>query len=172
MTDFEKIRESLLGHLPEPRRVPWVEDISRVGTAYDKASQDLWTARAHLCQRFGMDWKDEDLELIMSAISHLEKDVARGMFDAAMLFVKKINTCKNRRSSLRTAPVLCIKKSLNKAPAADRRIFCLPGAVWKTGNTYSIPLLSKSSGEPKSLAVSSCRFIQSFLKEPSAVCQG
>ena len=89
MTDFEKIRESLLGHLSDTRRVPWVEDISRVGTAYDKAFQDLRTARAHLCQRFGMDWKDEDLELIMSAISHLEKDVARGTFDVAMLYCEK-----------------------------------------------------------------------------------
>ena len=40
-------------------------------------------------------------------------------------------------------------------------------AVWKLGNTYSIPPISKLSLEPKSLAVSSCRFHQSFPKKYS-----
>lgn len=89
MTDFERIRDSLLGYLRSSSRVPWVEDITRVGTAYDKAYQDLWNARANLCRRFGMDWEDADLEAIMNAVLLLEKDVARGMFDAAMAYAER-----------------------------------------------------------------------------------
>ena len=39
-----------------------------------------------------------------------------------------------------------------------QRIFCLNCAVYKSGNTYSIPPLSKLSLEPKPLADCSCRF--------------
>ena len=49
-----------------------------------------------------------------------------------------------------------------KSSAADRRIFSLIRAVPKVGNTYSIPPLLEPSAEEKSLAVSSCRFNQSF----------
>ena len=55
---------------------------------------------------------------------------------------------------------------LNKSSAAEQRIFCSLSAVWKIGNTYSIPRFPKLSEEAKSLAVSSCRFNQSFPKEP------
>ena len=89
MSDFETIRDSVLGYLTESNRVPWAEDISRVGTAYDKAWQDLWTARCHLCQRFAMEWDDADLELIMDAVLLLEKDVARGMFDTALTYAER-----------------------------------------------------------------------------------
>ena len=47
---------------------------------------------------------------------------------------------------------------LNKSSAAEQRIFCSLSAVWKIGNTYSIPRFPKLSEEAKSLAVSSCRF--------------
>ena len=56
------------------------------------------------------------------------------------------------------------KETLNKSSAAERRIFCPQTAVWKMGNTYSIPSFSKPCLEPKSFAVSSCRFNQSFPK--------
>ena len=51
---------------------------------------------------------------------------------------------------------------LNKSSAAEQRIFFLIHAEWKTGNTRSIPLFSILLSEKKSLAVSSCRFNQSF----------
>ena len=65
-------------------------------------------------------------------------------------------------------PILMIgmrsRESLNKSSAAEQRIFSPSCAVSKVGNTYSIPpLLILSSGE-KSLAVSFCRFNQSFPK--------
>ena len=41
-------------------------------------------------------------------------------------------------------------------------------AVWKTGNTYSIPTFSKPCLRTKSLAASSCRFHQGFLSSISA----
>ena len=89
MTDFERIRDSVLGYLSEPNRLPWVENISREGTAYAQAYQDFWTAREHLCERFQLDWEDEDLERIMNAVLLVEKDVARGMFDAALTYAEK-----------------------------------------------------------------------------------
>ena len=57
-----------------------------------------------------------------------------------------------------------IKETLNKSSAAGQRIFCPHTAVQKAGNTYSIPPLSEPCLETKSLAASSCRLNQSFLK--------
>ena len=54
------------------------------------------------------------------------------------------------------------KESLNKSSAAGQRIFFASHAEWKTGNTYSIPLFSILLSDKKSLAASSCLFIQSF----------
>ena len=45
--------------------------------------------------------------------------------------------------------------TLNQSSAVDRRIFCPSRAVPKTGNTYSIPLFSELSSEPKSPAAGS-----------------
>ncbi|MGM9660836.1 MAG: hypothetical protein ACI3WQ_09585 [Faecousia sp.] len=89
MTDYETIRDSVLGYLSEAYRVPWAENISREGTAYAQAYQDFWTAREHLCERFQLDWEDDDLELIMNAVLLVEKDVARGMFDATLTYAEK-----------------------------------------------------------------------------------
>ena len=59
---------------------------------------------------------------------------------------------------------ILLKEPLNKSSAAEQRIFFPIHAEWKTGNTRSIPLFSILLSEKKSLAVSSCRFNQSFLK--------
>jgi len=58
-----------------------------------------------------------------------------------------------------------IRETLNKSSASGRRIFCPIRAVLKAGNTQSIPPLSELSAEPKSSAISSCRFNQSFLRK-------
>ena len=49
-----------------------------------------------------------------------------------------------------------------------QRIFSPNCSVWKLGNTYSIPLISKLSFEEKSLAERSCRFIHRLLENPPA----
>ena len=58
---------------------------------------------------------------------------------------------------------ILLKEPLNKSSAAEQRIFFPIHAEWKTGNTRSIPLFSILLSEKKSLAASSCLFIQSFL---------
>ena len=60
---------------------------------------------------------------------------------------------------------ILLKEPLNKSSAAEQRIFFPIHAEWKTGNTRSIPLFSILLSEKKSLAVSSCRFNQSFLNQ-------
>ena len=59
---------------------------------------------------------------------------------------------------------IMIREPLNNSSAAGQRIFSPIRSVQKTGNTYSIPPFSKPSAEEKSLAASSCRIIQSFLR--------
>ena len=54
------------------------------------------------------------------------------------------------------------REALNKSSSAEQRIFCPIRAVRKTGNTSSIPVFFELSPVTKSLAVSSCRFNQSF----------
>ena len=57
-----------------------------------------------------------------------------------------------------------VKESLNKSSSAEQRIFSSIRAASKAGNTYSIPPLLNPSAREKSLAVGSCRFNQSFLR--------
>ena len=54
------------------------------------------------------------------------------------------------------------KEALIKSSAAEQRIFFPIRTVQKAGNTSSIPPLFEPSAGGKSLAVSSCRFNQSF----------
>lgn len=84
MTDFERIRDSALGYLTLEERVSWVPDLSREGTDYDRAYQKLLSLRERLCQRFGLEPEDEDMEAMLGTAFDLEQAVARGMFDAAM----------------------------------------------------------------------------------------
>lgn len=84
MTDFERIRDSVLGDLEASARVPWAEDLSREGTPYSEAYRTIAEARERLCQRFGIRQEDADWEAIMDAILVLEQEVARGVFQAAL----------------------------------------------------------------------------------------
>ena len=58
------------------------------------------------------------------------------------------------------------KEALNQSPSAEQRIFFPARAASKAGNTYSIPPLLNPSFREKSLAVSSRRLNQRFLKCP------
>ena len=78
--DFEEIYNTVAGTMSINGGVPWVEDAFAEGTVCSQAYKDFWTAREHLCDRFGLDWEDEDLELFMNGIMCLEKEIARRMF--------------------------------------------------------------------------------------------
>ena len=62
-------------------------------------------------------------------------------------------------------------ESLNNSSAVEQWSFCPIRAVWRTGNTYSIPLFSKLSPEPKILTVHTCRFIQCFPDLIALLCR-
>ena len=55
------------------------------------------------------------------------------------------------------------KATPHKSSAAGWRVFSPVRAVWKTGNTPSIPLFSKLSAEEKSHATGSCRIVRCCL---------
>ncbi len=76
--DFEDIYLTVIGELAED--LPWVREAAGTEAVYVEAWQAIDDARAHLCQRFGMDWEDPDLERIMDAVMKLQRDVARRMF--------------------------------------------------------------------------------------------
>ena len=77
---FEKIYMTMSGNIQMSDGVPWVNNAFAEGTAYSQAYEDFWTAREHICTRFGLDWEDEDLERFMNAILNLERDVSIHMF--------------------------------------------------------------------------------------------
>ncbi len=52
------------------------------------AYKDFWAAREHLCRRFGMDWEDEDLELIMNGILTLEQEIGKQMFFCGIRYAR------------------------------------------------------------------------------------
>lgn len=86
--DFQAIYNSVTGGLKKEYRVPWVGNAWKDQTAYRQAYADFWTAREHLCQRFGMDWEDEDLERFMNGILDLEEDLCRRMFYCTIYYVQ------------------------------------------------------------------------------------
>ena len=65
---------------------------------------------------------------------------------------------------LRRYTIRDIRQHRKNASAAGWRVFSPIRAVWKTGNTPSIPLFSKGSAEEKSLATGSCRFMRCWHK--------
>ena len=89
MDDFDMIYSTIVGQMRRTGGVPWVKNIFVEGTAYNKAYQDFWTAREHLCARFGIEWEDPDLELFMDGILDLEEDLARAMFEATIEYAKR-----------------------------------------------------------------------------------
>lgn len=78
--DFEAIYETVCGELIPGCRVPWVENAFVPGTVLSQAYRDFWEAREQLCQRCGIEWEDEALELFMNGIHRLRKDIAWRMF--------------------------------------------------------------------------------------------
>ena len=92
MDDFEKNFETIYhivsGDTEAEPPFRWVEDASQPGTGFDRAYQDFWTAREHLCQRFGIDFEDDDLELFMNGILTLSRDIAERMFRCGVEYAK------------------------------------------------------------------------------------
>lgn len=87
--DFQKIYQSMTGQLKQEHRVPWVPNAWKEDTGFKRAYEDFWTAREHLCHRFGIDWEDPDLELFMNGSMDLEEDVCRRMFLYALEYAKR-----------------------------------------------------------------------------------
>lgn len=82
MTKFEQLYGTVLGYLTPENQLSGVEDISRDGTDYDRAYQELLDARENLCRRFGISAEDRDLETIMTAVEELERATALGIYNA------------------------------------------------------------------------------------------
>ena len=87
--DFQKLYNSVNGSLRQEFRVPWAGSVWEEETEYQKAYADFWTAREHLCQRFGIDWEDMDLELFMNGALALEEDICRRMFWCTIEYAKR-----------------------------------------------------------------------------------
>lgn len=89
MTDYEQIRDTVLGYLEEDARLSWADCAAEEGSDLDRAYQQLAAARESLCRRFAIKESDGDLERMMDAVLLLERAVARGMFDAAQAYAKR-----------------------------------------------------------------------------------
>lgn len=87
--DFEKIYYTMTGDLLPECCVPWVEDAFVEGTVYNQCYKNFWIAREHLCERFGMEWEDDDLELFMNSIMDLGEDIAKRMFRYGTEYAKR-----------------------------------------------------------------------------------
>ena len=85
--DFDDIFLTVAGELEE--ELPWVRAVSGGGENYEHAWQEIDDAKAHLCERFGMDWEDGDLERILNAVAQLERDVGKRMFLCGVEYAKR-----------------------------------------------------------------------------------
>ena len=78
--DFQNIFNIATGAQRATPPFEWVEDAFKAKTGFAEAYDDFWNIRERLCQRFGMDFTDSDLERFMDSILKLEEDLARRMF--------------------------------------------------------------------------------------------
>ena len=78
--DFRLIFDAAMGNTQTKLSYDWVENLFESGTGFVKAYAAFWAAREHLCERFGLEEDDEDLELIMNGLLDLEEDLGRKMF--------------------------------------------------------------------------------------------
>ena len=86
--DCKRILAAVVGAMEAEYPFQWVENAFTPGTKFAKAYDDFWIAREHLCKRFGIDWEDDDLELIMNGIMNLEEDIGRRMFLYGVKYAK------------------------------------------------------------------------------------
>ena len=87
--DFETLFNSIHGYLSKEARASWTKNMWEEASEYNKAYTDFWTARTHLCERFGIEWDDPDLELFMNGITEMDEDLCRRMFLATVEYAKR-----------------------------------------------------------------------------------
>ena len=81
-----KIYYTLAGELQEQARIPGVENLFGSGSPCANAYADMLDAYARLCDRLGEEDEDEDIEIIISSLRFIEKEMATKMFRYGMKY--------------------------------------------------------------------------------------
>ena len=79
-----EIYYTLAGELQEKARIPGVENLFRSGSPCANAYADMLDAYERLCDRLGVVDEDEDIEIIVSSLRYIEKEMAMKMFEYGM----------------------------------------------------------------------------------------
>ncbi|MBQ2926949.1 MAG: hypothetical protein IJD98_00085 [Oscillospiraceae bacterium] len=87
--DFQILFDSIHGYSRPEHRAVWTTNLWQESTEYKQAYDNFWVARKHLCERFGIDWEDDDLELFMNGINDMAEDLCRWMFLATVEYAKR-----------------------------------------------------------------------------------
>lgn len=74
----EYIYESLQGTLLHPH--PAVDNLFEAGMPCEKWYADMLDAYPRICARLGDDEEDEDVEIIITALQRIQKEIAFQMF--------------------------------------------------------------------------------------------
>lgn len=89
MDDFDLIYSSTTGSLVPGYEVPWIESIFVEGTKYNAAYDRLWAARERLCQRFNIDWDDDDWHELMTGFYGVQMALGKAIFENTVQYAKR-----------------------------------------------------------------------------------
>ncbi len=87
---IQDIYNTLVGELQAPYRIPGIENIYATGSLCADAYADMLDAYERLCERLGVIDEDEDVEIIISSLRAIEREISLKMFKYGMEFAKNL----------------------------------------------------------------------------------
>ncbi len=88
MTVFEEIYYTMLGDMCPEYALPWVENAYADGSHCDRAYSEMRDAYSRICERLDVEEEDNDLEIIVTNLLDIQKELCARMFDCGMQYVR------------------------------------------------------------------------------------
>ncbi len=87
MSDFEDIYETMMGFRTLDAPVPWVENAFEDDQPCMNRYEQMRDAYERVCERLGVGEEDMDLDIMVSCMESIQKELCQRMFDCGIRFV-------------------------------------------------------------------------------------
>ena len=83
---YQKVYDSMLADMYKEYRLEWVPDFCDPESPYSKAYGEMLEASWRICERFGKDGEDVDVECMRKAYEQMQNLVAWQMFISGIVY--------------------------------------------------------------------------------------
>ncbi len=88
MSKFNDIYETMLGLREPEAQVPWVRNAFEEGDYCAREYEEMRAAYQRICERTGLGDEDQDLEVIVTAMENIQKELCGQAFDLGQQYVR------------------------------------------------------------------------------------